>query len=596
MPKEKLAKEKLTLIKLYYRSLARYPWLTIGSIAANIGAFSLYTAIPWLYKNLFDALSGGGPRLDELKIALGIIVLLAIAHGIRLSLRFTSEMLVCTLEPNFMKDLVVSAFDYTIGQPYEFFANSFAGSLVRKIQRLGNAIEGIHDILHYNVTGIVITIVGSLLLVGLRSRILLLVFAVWIVLTIMVNFFYSRTLQAIRKERSAKDSENSAVLSDALTNSTNIRLFSGKFFETNLLKRVAEDLRRLRTKGWYRQNYLIYAQVFLLTAVEIFAVWYCAVSWSRGGTTVGDLILVQTIIARLNDMIWNLNNIFRNFYDNVSDAQEMIDILNTPYVVDDDSDAKKMQISHGGINFDHVGFDYGARREIFKDFSLQIAPGEKIALIGPSGAGKSTVIKLLFRLYDATRGAILIDGQNIGKVTQDSLHAALSMVPQDPILFHRSLADNIRYGRRDASEKEVIAAAKKAHCHEFISALPDGYKTFVGERGIKLSGGERQRVAIARAILKDAPILVLDEATSSLDSESEALIHDALRILMKGKTVIVIAHRLSTIMEMDRIIVMEDGRITDAGTHTELLARRGGTYKKLWEIQAGGFMKQEDEV
>jgi ABC-type multidrug transport system fused ATPase/permease subunit len=222
------------------------------------------------------------------------------------------------------------------------------------------------------------------------------------------------------------------------------------------------------------------------------------------------------------------------------------------------------------------------------DLDLRISPHEKIALVGPSGAGKSTLVKLLFRQYDIDKGKILIDGQSISAMTQDSLHDAIALVPQDPALFHRSLMDNIRYGRRDATDEEVVLAAKKAHCHEFISELSDGYNTLVGERGIKLSGGERQRVAIARAILKDAPILVLDEATSSLDSESESLIQDALKILMKDKTVIVIAHRLSTIIQMDRIVVMEKGKVVDMGTHDELM-NKVGIYQKLWNIQAGGF-------
>ncbi|HVU79954.1 MAG TPA: ATP-binding cassette domain-containing protein [Candidatus Paceibacterota bacterium] len=254
-----------------------------------------------------------------------------------------------------------------------------------------------------------------------------------------------------------------------------------------------------------------------------------------------------------------------------------------------------LKTTNGAIEFKNIEFHFSKTASILKDFNLVISGREKVALVGPSGAGKSTITKLLLRLYDIKSGSIEIDGQNIADVTQDSLRDAIAFVPQEPILFHRTLMENIRYGRRGASDEAVIEAAKKAHCHEFISKLPQGYDTFVGERGIKLSGGERQRVAIARAILKDAPILVLDEATSSLDSESEALIQDALEVLMRGKTVIVIAHRLSTIMKMDRIVVLEGGKVVADGTHDELLAQKG-LYHKLWSIQAGGFIGVPDET
>ncbi|MBI5404687.1 MAG: ATP-binding cassette domain-containing protein, partial [Candidatus Kerfeldbacteria bacterium] len=258
-------------------------------------------------------------------------------------------------------------------------------------------------------------------------------------------------------------------------------------------------------------------------------------------------------------------------------------------MVQDAKQAKSLQVTAGRIDFDAVDFNYRSTRSILKNFSLSIKPRERLAIVGPSGAGKTTLVKLLLRMHDVSGGKILIDGQDIAHVTQASHHRQIGLVPQDPILFHRSLEDNIRYGKPKATLEEVVAAATAARCHDFISTLPDGYQTHVGERGIKLSSGERQRVAIARAILYDAPILVLDEATSSLDSESERLIQDALDQLMVGKTVIAIAHRLSTIKKMDRIVVIERGGVREEGTHDGLL-KQGGMYSNLWKLQAGGFI------
>jgi len=316
--------------------------------------------------------------------------------------------------------------------------------------------------------------------------------------------------------------------------------------------------------------------------------------WQHGKITVGDFVLIQVYILGLVDQIWNFGNTLRRVYDAFADASEMVDILETPHAIQDVQGATVLHCTEGTIEFKDVEFGFVEERNVLKDFSFQIAGGEKVGLVGPSGAGKSTITKLLLRLYNPRGGAISIDGQNISTVTQASLRELISYVPQESVLFHRTLRENIAYGKQDATMDEIIEAAKKAHCHEFISKLPEMYETYVGERGIKLSGGERQRVAIARAILKNAPILVLDEATSSLDSESEALIQDALAKLMQDKTVIAIAHRLSTIMKMDRIIVMEEGKVVLTGTHNELLAQESNLYKKLWKIQAGGFIDAEN--
>jgi len=288
--------------------------------------------------------------------------------------------------------------------------------------------------------------------------------------------------------------------------------------------------------------------------------------------------------------ILNFGKIIRHTYENLADAEEMTKIFNTPHEIQDAPRAKKLKVVKGKIEFREVSFYYNKTRKVFEKFNLLIKGCQRVALIGPSGAGKTTVIKLLLRNHDVFGGKILIDGQDISKVTQESLWQNISLVPQDPILFHRSLMENIRYGKFDATDEEVIEASKLAHCHEFINDLPEKYNTFVGERGIKLSGGERQRVAIARAILRNAPILILDEATSSLDSHSESLIQDALDKLMKDKTVIVIAHRLSTIVKMDRIVFIDNGEIIEDGTHQQLIEIKNGHYRKLWELQAGGFI------
>ena len=294
------------------------------------------------------------------------------------------------------------------------------------------------------------------------------------------------------------------------------------------------------------------------------------------------------------DRLVAIQNDLRRIYDAIADGTEMVEILQKPHDIQDISNAKILQVATGSVLFKQVNFGFGENKSVLSNLSLDIPGGQRVALVGPSGAGKSTITKLLLRLFDIKGGTIEIDGQDIAKVTQDSLREHIAFVPQEPVLFHRSLMDNIRYGRRDATDDEVIEAAKQAHCHEFISGLAEGYNTFVGERGVKLSGGERQRVAIARAILKNAPILILDEATSSLDSESESLIQDALATLMQNKTVLVIAHRLSTIMKMDRIVVLEGGKVVADGTHEQLLTENG-LYHKLWSIQAGGFLQDTAE-
>jgi len=324
-------------------------------------------------------------------------------------------------------------------------------------------------------------------------------------------------------------------------------------------------------------------------AIEFIIFWVAISDWRLGLITLPVIVLLQNYLARLVNSLWSFGGIVRAYYESFAGAYEMAVILDIPYEIADKPTEILGKIN-GEVIFEKVTYIYeNNNAKVLEDFSIKIPAGQKVAIVGSSGAGKTTFVRLLMRFFNLTSGRITIDGIDISNISQENLRGKIAFVPQDPTLFHRTLMENIRYGRRGATDEEVMMAARLAHCDDFIDALPNKYETYVGERGIKLSGGERQRVAIARAILKNAPILILDEATSSLDSHSESLIQDALHKLIQGKTTIVIAHRLSTIREMDRIIVIEKGKIVEDGNHDELSNKKGGLYKKLWDLQAGGF-------
>ncbi len=588
MTEKKLTVSKKTILKVFWRHAMKYPWSAFTIMTATIVAVGLDAVGPWYFKQLIDQLSTNQPANGVPSLVwtfVSILIFLAIIRWIcwRLVGFFTSFW-----QTNVMSDLQQTSFNYLLGHSYKFYSDNFTGSLVRKVGRISRAFERLADEIQFSFIPIVVIIIGSVIGLSLRFPFIALAFFLWFCLFIVFNYIASLWKMKIDIQRVAVDSEATGQLSDSLTNNLNIKLFNGVRQEQSRYAEIQGKWKALQIKGWNRGEIVYAIQHVIMIFFNFSLVIWGIYLWSKGVLTVGDLVLIDSYLGAVSSRLWNIGRSFRNVFESMADAGEMVEILELPYEVQDKLKAKKLTVKSGHIEFNKVSFYFQSTRAVLKDFNLDIKPHEKIALVGASGAGKTTITKLLFRFHDIAGGQILIDGQNIADVTQESLRQHIALVPQEPILFHRTLMDNIRYGRRDATDAEVISAAKKARCHEFIKQTTEGYNTFVGERGIKLSGGERQRVAIARAILKNAPILVLDEATSSLDSESEQLIQAALAELMKDKTTIVIAHRLSTIMMMDRIIVIEAGKVVDSGTHEELLSKKG-IYKKLWNIQAGGF-------
>ncbi len=489
-----------------------------------------------------------------------------------------------------MRDLYNDAFEKLFRHSHEFFISNFSGTLTRRVGRYARAFENIIDNLLYSLIPTTLFAIGVIGVLTARSFILGAALLLWTIAFLYVQYRMTLRVHKLREERSAADSDMTGGLSDAVVNHAAVTAFATLPRERTIFGALVARWHKLTVRTWTTDLVQYMLQGFFIILIEAGLLISAVFLWRSGSITVGDFLLIQIYILNLAWRLWNIGANVRHIYDAFAEATEMLDIIElTPDIVDK-PDAKALAVSGGDIVFDKVRFAYHEGQNVLSDFDLHIAPHEKVALVGLSGAGKTTITKLLLRLYDIQDGAIRINGQSIADVTQESVRRAISFVPQEPVLFHRTLMENIRYGRADATDEEVIAAAKQAHCYEFISHYPEGFETLVGERGVKLSGGERQRVAIARAILKNAPILVLDEATSSLDSESEHLIQDALATLMEGKTVIAVAHRLSTVMKMDRIIVMEQGAVTLSGTHDALLSHEENLYKKLWEIQAGGFL------
>jgi ATP-binding cassette subfamily B protein len=579
---------KQTLL-IFWQHASRYWWACIlVAIGVLVGTgVDLYK--PFLLKQLLDILATND--ISAVDAAIGVVFSLLASQGIGWLGWRLATFADSYLNSRVMSNLLETCYAYLLDHSHDFFNNNFSGSLVRRVTRYTKSYEQITDQIFWGLGRTVLVLTTVLTVLFLRQWMLGLVVVVWGGIYLAFNYYFIKYKWHLDVTYSEVDSKTTGHIADSITNIVNVKLFGGSKVERKSFNKLTEGLYELRRKIWNYDSITESVTSAFMIALE-FAIFFVAIRlWQQGALTLGDFALIQGYLLKVFDHMWDVGKKLRKIFTALSEAEEMTEILVREHDVKDAPDATELRVDKGLIEFKNVGFRYEKGKKVFNDFNFTVKPGERIALIGPSGGGKSTTVKMLFRFFDIQEGQILIDGQNIAEVTQDSLRQGLSLVPQDPILFHRTLMDNIRYARPEATDAEVVRAAKLAHCHEFIGQLPEKYETFVGERGVKLSGGERQRVAIARAILKNSPILVLDEATSSLDSESEYYIQEALKDLMQNKTTIVIAHRLSTIMQMDRIVVIEGGKILEEGTHKELLKVDDGVYQKLWGIQAGSFKR-----
>ena len=490
-----------------------------------------------------------------------------------------------------MRNLVFDGFLRVQRFSSDWHANNFAGATVRKITRGMHAYDSYADTLLVELAPAVTILIGFAIAMLLRDTAMGLYFIVTVVLFLTMSLNLSLRYVAPANQRlNSADTRMGAALADAVTCNAVVKSFGAEAREEERFATVADEWRTLARKAWTRSMdsgalqslFILFMLGGLLTIVLR--------QTESGSAALEDIVYVLTTYFIVNGYLRNIGWMVRNLQRSANEMEDLVEIRDTQPQVANISGAVRFAPGHGEIRFEDVTFRYAKQsKPVFQKFSLTVASGEKLALVGESGAGKSTFVKLLQRLHDVDDGRILVDGQNISELTQESLRSAISLVPQDPVLFHRSLAENIAYGRPDADRDAIEAAARQAHAHEFITRLEAGYETLVGERGVKLSGGERQRVAIARAILADAPILVLDEATSSLDSLTEQYIQEAINTLTENRTSIIIAHRLSTVRQCDRILVFDAGQIVEQGTHETLMQNPSGVYRRLFDIQAGGL-------
>jgi ATP-binding cassette subfamily B protein len=561
------------------------------------GAMMLATlmdiCIPLFAGALVDAVSAGrsAAALDAALSALAAIVGLGLAA---LVFRFCSFLGIVRLTLRLMSRVVADSFQRVQRFATDWHANTFAGSTVRKVTRGMWALDTFDDTVLLALLPACVVLVGSSAILAwhwpLMGALVLGGSAFYVFMVVLLSLKYVGPAAALANRW---DTRMGGALADAITCNAVVKSFGAEAREEALLGKVIAKWRRRSQRSWMRMTHNGTLQAAMLLALRASIIGMALLLWWRGEATTGEVVYVLTAYLVIHGYLFDIGFYIRDLQRAVNEMEELVEINETAPGVRDRRWAKPIAIKRGEIVFDRVTFHYGNHATpLYRDFSVTIRPGEKVGLVGLSGSGKTTFVKLIQRLYDIGAGEIRIDGQNVAAVAQASLRAQIALVSQEPILFHRSLAENIAYGRPGASMDEIVAAAKLANAHDFIARLPKGYLTLVGERGVKLSGGERQRVALARAFLADAPILILDEATSSLDSESEHLIQEATARLIEGRTAIVIAHRLSTVRALERILVFDRGRIVEEGRHEELVARDGGIYRRLFERQVLGLIDE----
>lgn len=492
--------------------------------------------------------------------------------------------------PRFGAHIRMAMFEYVQGHSYDYFASHFAGNISNRISDMTESATRIMQLIMTLFIPAFLALVIAAVVFYLINPLFALLLVGWTLLHMSICFLGARRCSTLSRIHSDSRSFLTGKVVDALTNIINVKLFARKRYECSYANHYQQD-----EQEKYIASLTIAEKIKVALSVSAFIfpgvllTWYIIYSWQHALISIGSLVLIFNTTWNIQHLAWFAGLELPNLYKEIGICQNAMSLIRAEHEIKDNENASTLNVEIGDITFDHVTFHYLKGTKVFNNLSTTIEAGSKVGLVGFSGGGKSTFVNLIMRFFNVESGEITIDGINISDVTVDSLRSQISMIPQDPSLFHRTLRENIAYGKVDATEHEIIAAAKHAHCHEFITSLPEGYDSLVGERGIKLSGGQRQRIAIARAILENAPILVLDEATSALDSVTEKRIQDALHYLMKDRTTIVIAHRLSTLSEMDRILVFDNGDIIEDGKHRELLETKGH-YAKMWAMQAGGFL------
>ena len=566
----------------------RQPWMAALIVVGMSLATAADVLTPVLAGRLVDAVSGGNAHAAFMAVigigVLGIFMLAIRQAALWGIVRFTLRT---------MRDIKAEAFARVQHFSASWHAESFSGAVVRQVLRGAGAVDMLNDVVAFAIIPTIVVLIGAALLLGWQWPVMGAAVAAgslfYLALTVGLS---AKWVAPAANLSNAWDTRVSASIADAITCNATVKSFGAEVREQERLDRVLGKWKIRTHRTWMRGVGSFSLQGVALLVLQLLILGTITWLWRRGDADAGGVATALTMYFVLHGYLRTMGQTVRELQRGANDMVELVALhAATPAIVDA-PDAASLVVPHGEIAFRRVSFRYGQRSgKLFDDLSVVIRAGERVGLVGPSGSGKSTAVKLIQRLHDIQGGTITIDGQDISRVTQESLRRHIAMVPQEPTLFHRTLAENIAYGRPDATQADIERAARLANAHDFIMRQPKAYATLVGERGVKLSGGERQRVAIARAFLAEAPILIMDEATSSLDSESEAAIQQAMEKLIEGRTAIIIAHRLSTVRAMDRILVFDGGRIVEDGPHEALVARSGGIYRRLFERQALGLVE-----